>query len=152
MTWGMHAVALIETDGPHSAEVSSNFNRSFSNAQHPFLVWTETPTGGTTNFLTGVGGFLQTVLFGLPGLRVWSDRLAIHPQLVEGMTSVKARGVHYQGRVFDLSFDATEMSIELKSGGTLSVTDAEGAVFAVAVGKKATLPAGEAAIRPVKGQ
>ena len=51
--------------------------------------------------------------------------------------------------VFDLSFDATEMSIELKSGGPLSVTDAEGAVFAVAVGKKATLPAGEAAIRAV---
>ena len=41
------------------------------------------------------------------------------------------------------------MSIELKSGGPLSVTDAEGAVFAVAVGKKATLPASEAAIRAV---
>ena len=62
-----------------------NFNRSFSNAQLPFYVWTETPTGGTTNFLTGIGGFLQTVLFGLPGLRIWPGRLALQPSLVEGM-------------------------------------------------------------------
>merc|ERR1740138_760906 len=27
----------------------------------PFDVWTETPEGGITNFITGAGGFLQTV-------------------------------------------------------------------------------------------
>jgi hypothetical protein len=32
--------------------------------QAPFLVWTETPSGGTPNFLTGAGGFLQTAYFG----------------------------------------------------------------------------------------
>ena len=64
MTWGMHAVAWLELG--EREQVDSLFNRSFGNAQLPFLVWTETPSGGTTNFLTGVGGFLQTVLFGLP--------------------------------------------------------------------------------------
>ena len=62
MTWGMHAVAWLELG--EQEQVASLFNRSFGNAQLPFLVWTETPTGGTTNFLTGVGGFLQTVMFG----------------------------------------------------------------------------------------
>ena len=64
MTWGMHAVAWFELG--EREQVDSLFNRSFGNAQLPFLVWTETPSGGATNFLTGVGGFLQTVLFGLP--------------------------------------------------------------------------------------
>lgn len=50
MTWGMHAVGYLELDEP--GKVAVNFNRSFANAQPPFLVWTETPTGGTTNFLT----------------------------------------------------------------------------------------------------
>ena len=62
--------------------INSNFNRSFQNAQPPFYVWTETPTGGAVNFLTGVGGFLQTVLFGLTGMRVWPDHLAFKPALV----------------------------------------------------------------------
>jgi hypothetical protein len=35
------------------------FPRSFANTKAPFGVWTETPTGGTTNFITGAGGFLQ---------------------------------------------------------------------------------------------
>ena len=90
MTWGMHAVGYLELndglggydggheeggpqkddDGDDGDVINSNFNRSFANAQPPFYVWTETPTGGAVNFLTGVGGFLQTVLFGLPGMRV----------------------------------------------------------------------------------
>ena len=31
----------------------------------------------------GAGGFLQTVLFGLSGLRLWPDRLELNPSLVE---------------------------------------------------------------------
>ena len=145
MTWGMHAVALIETDGNgDSPEVASNFNRSFANAQPPFLVWTETPTGGTTNFLTGVGGFLQTILFGLPGLRVWPDRLALNPLLVEGMQSATARGLHFCGVVFTLSYDrkAITLSSSARSVGTLHVSSSASAMVAqIAPGKSATLPA-----------
>ena len=52
-----------------------------------------------------MGGFLQTILFGLPGLRLWSDRLALNPQLVEGMEQVKARGLHYRGATMTLEYD-----------------------------------------------
>jgi hypothetical protein len=51
MTWGMMAAGYIAV-GPPSAVTASLFNRSFANAQPPFAVWTETPTGGTPNFLT----------------------------------------------------------------------------------------------------
>eukprot|EP01052_Picozoa_sp_SAG31_P071312 SAG31_NODE_30223_length_384_cov_0.543860_1_plen_128_part_11 len=119
MTWGMHAVAWLELG--EEQQVARLFNRSFGNAQLPFLVWTETPTGGTTNFLTGVGGFLQTVLFGLPGLRLWQDRLALNPQLVEGMTHIKARGLHFMGTTFDLAYTQTNMSIIVTKGKAMHV-------------------------------
>lgn len=36
----------------------------------PLQVWTENADGsGAVNFLTGMGGFLQAVLFGFTGLR-----------------------------------------------------------------------------------
>ena len=55
MTWGMFAVGFIELGKGWEAQAAANFNRSFANAQPPFLVWTETPGGGTPNFLTGAG-------------------------------------------------------------------------------------------------
>jgi len=39
----------------------------------PFNVWTETPHGGTVNFITGAGGFLQSTVFGTSGLRIASS-------------------------------------------------------------------------------
>jgi hypothetical protein len=47
-----------------------NFLRGYSNVQPPFMVWQETPHGGAVNFLTGAGGFLQSVLFGYGGVRL----------------------------------------------------------------------------------
>ena len=52
MTWGMFATGYIELGAGFEAVAARDFNRSFANAQEPFLVWTETPTGGTPNFLT----------------------------------------------------------------------------------------------------
>merc|ERR1712146_584355 len=114
MTWGMHAIGYLELDDYQKAD--ANFNRSFANAQEPFNVWTETPTGGTVNFLTGAGGFLQTALFGLPGLRILEDRLLLDPKLLQGMRRVTARGLHFRGVTFELAFDEQEMSLHVSSG------------------------------------
>merc|ERR1712176_1572635 len=114
MTWGMHAVGYLELNDLEKA--SENFNRSFANAQEPFNVWTETPDGGAVNFLTGAGGFLQTALFGLPGLRILSDRLLIDPKLVQGMRRVNARGLHFRGIIFDLEFDEHNMTVRVSKG------------------------------------
>jgi hypothetical protein len=63
MTWAMHAVGYLElnkgTKLDNEGSVASLFNQSFANVQQPWAVWTETPTGGATNFITGAGGFLQ---------------------------------------------------------------------------------------------
>ena len=87
MIYGMQAVALLEL-GYHD-NATSEFKRSYANIQKPFNVWTETPTGGTVNFITGAGGFLQSVVFGYGGLRIRDNHLDFNPLLPVNVTSMK---------------------------------------------------------------
>ena len=58
----MYAVAWLELGQPSQA--AELFNRSYANIKTPFNVWTETPTGGAVNFITGAGGFMQGIING----------------------------------------------------------------------------------------
>jgi hypothetical protein len=70
------------------------------------LVWTETPTGGTPNFLTGAGGFVQTALFGYSGIRVNDTSLTINPHNSAELTSfITINGASYLGNRLDISID-----------------------------------------------
>eukprot|EP01094_Clydonella_sp_ATCC50884_P024299 TRINITY_DN6053_c0_g1_i6.p1 TRINITY_DN6053_c0_g1~~TRINITY_DN6053_c0_g1_i6.p1 ORF type:complete len:619 (+),score=112.96 TRINITY_DN6053_c0_g1_i6:506-2362(+) len=111
MTWSMTAVGYLEIvrDEPSAfAKAAYYFERSFANAQKPFLVWTETPTGGTVNFITGVGGFLQGVAFGYGGLRLRAGVLCFGAaHLLPNSTSLVMRGINYHGASLDVSMDAS---------------------------------------------
>lgn len=136
MTWGMHALGYLELHEDEAA--NSFFNRSFANAQAPFNVWTETPTGGAVNFLTGAGGFLQTALFGLTGLRILKDHMRLDPQLIEGMTEVVARGLHYRGSVFSIAFDRDSVRVAVSSGAL--VLKGDKAAVTISAGQSRSLP------------
>ena len=79
----------------------------------PFAVWTETPQGGTTNFLTGAGGFLQGVLMGYAGLRIHDEYLTLRPALIEGTQSVAVRGLRYRGATIHAQYDAGTFTLTL---------------------------------------
>jgi trehalose/maltose hydrolase-like predicted phosphorylase len=144
MTWAMHAIGYLELGD--QAQADSNFDRAFANAQPPFGVWSETPTGGAVNFITGAGGFLQAVLFGLPGLRIWPAHLALRPSFVSSMESVTVRGIHYRGAVFTLSYDAHSMTLTAARGSaTLVFEDAQGSA-SLAAGESLQRPTGPATI------
>jgi hypothetical protein len=49
----MHAIGYLDLGYAQTA--AAYFNESYANIQPPFNVWTETPQGGTTNFITGAG-------------------------------------------------------------------------------------------------
>lgn len=54
MTYSMHTVAWLELESLENA--TKQWFRSYNNCNNsPFLVWTETPTGGAVNFATGMG-------------------------------------------------------------------------------------------------
>ena len=78
-------------------------------------VWSEVVGGGgTVNFLTGAGGFLQNVIFGYVGFELTVTSLAFDPHLPQGVTSITAVNVDYLGNSFDLKFDDSDVTITLQ--------------------------------------
>ena len=129
MTWGMFAIGYISLGVGFEAAAAKNFNRSYSNAQPPFLVWTETPTGGTPNFLTGAGGFLQTAFFGYSGLRVGDDNMTIAPSVAapELTSIVRLRGVSYLGCRVDIAIDFGAATLSVGVEAPMSPAEAAAA-------------------------
>ena len=66
----------------------------------PFNVRTETSDNNVGPFLTGTGGYLQSVIYGLTGLRIRKSGLvaAYRPALPAGWRSLTLRNVTFRGR------------------------------------------------------
>jgi len=86
MTESMHSVAYLELDEAETAD--KWFKLSQENIQKPFNVWTESKSPnqhfsftdeGCYNFLTGDGGFIQSIIYGFGGLRIRADGLHLKP-------------------------------------------------------------------------
>ncbi len=62
-----------------------------------FQVWTEKETSvGAVNFITGGGGFLQTVVFGYAGIRVYPYHMEFRGSyLPPGADAISFTGMHY---------------------------------------------------------
>lgn len=79
------------------------------------------------DFLTGKGGFLQTFTHGLTGLRLREDRVhlapTLPPQLSDGVT---LRGLHWQGRTYDVAIGAHQTTVRLTAGAPMRIESPEG--------------------------
>jgi protein-glucosylgalactosylhydroxylysine glucosidase len=125
MTWGAFAIGYIELGEGFEQNASSNFNRSFSNVRPPFDVWTETPTGGCPNFLTGAGGFLQTAFNGYSGLRINMSSATFHnPRQPEGATTTTLRGIAYLGNRITIVINQQTISVTVLTTPSSEVVDA----------------------------
>ncbi|CAF4294894.1 unnamed protein product [Rotaria sp. Silwood2] len=107
MTWSMYSIGFTELGDFDKA--GQFFRRSYeSYVRPPFNVWTETQSGvGAVNFITGIGGFLQAVLFGYGGIRLKLNELEFQPRghLPDQATKFIFHGIKYQGFVLDLTID-----------------------------------------------
>ncbi|WAR29208.1 PGGHG-like protein, partial [Mya arenaria] len=87
MTWGMFAIGWLELNQTDRAE--GLFFRQLLNKYGAFNIWTEDADGGgVTNFITGQGGYLQSIIHGYGGVRPYADRLALHCRPVPGSTGI----------------------------------------------------------------
>lgn len=116
MSAGMFSVSYVELGNYEQAAFT--FNLSFANAQPPFDVWRETPNGGVANFLTGAGGYLQTLAFGYPGLRFNDTALTLNPYMLENGNIVSIRGMNYLGNRLDISYTTTTLSVTVQASMT----------------------------------
>jgi hypothetical protein len=71
----------------------------------PFNVRTETPDNNTVYFLTGSAGFVQSLAYGLTGLRIEDAGLvqAYPPVLPSGWKSLTLTNVTFRGKHFDIT-------------------------------------------------
>ena len=83
-----------------------NSNYSGGTIKPPFNVRTETASNNTAYFITGSAGFLQSVLYGLSGLRIRDQGLveaypAVLPATWNALTfrNVQFRGKHVNIRI-----------------------------------------------------
>lgn len=112
MTWSMFAVGWMELKD--TARARGLLDRSFASMAEPFKVWTENADGsGAVNFLTGMGGFLQAVLFGCTGFRVTRAGVTFDPVCLSGISRVSVSGIVYQGNKLNFSFSEDSVTVEV---------------------------------------
>ncbi|XP_009872417.1 PREDICTED: acid trehalase-like protein 1 [Apaloderma vittatum] len=112
MSWSMFAVGWLELKEVQRAQ--SQLSKCFSNIMEPFKVWVENSDGsGAVNFLTGMGGFLQAVLFGYTGFRITRSSLRFDPAFPDDVNKLKVNGVSYLGN--KLKFTITKERIRIKA-------------------------------------
>ncbi|HVA88331.1 MAG TPA: glycosyl hydrolase family 65 protein [Chloroflexota bacterium] len=68
----------------------------------PFYSLAETPTNAEVNFLTGVGGALQSLVFGFAGIRLHDAALALDPFLPTGWHALRFSRLWWRGAPFAL--------------------------------------------------
>ncbi|XP_058447938.1 protein-glucosylgalactosylhydroxylysine glucosidase-like [Malaya genurostris] len=124
MTWAMHAINHLDLNEiPQALE---NFERSYEPyVKGPHLVWNEIETGmtGATNFITGAGGFLQAVVYGFGGIRIFLDRLQIkNSQLPTDSTQLSIKGLKYLDASLSLNITRNGVMLEATHiGRSLSI-------------------------------
>ena len=107
MTWGMFSTNWLALSNEQKA--SGMFLRQFENIQSPFNIWSENSDGGgAVNFLTGMGGFLQNVVYGYFGLRVNKYDLTLNPRLLptsnnETVNEMTLNGLRYRGVLLNIN-------------------------------------------------
>ncbi|XP_040017691.1 protein-glucosylgalactosylhydroxylysine glucosidase [Gasterosteus aculeatus] len=145
MTWGMFAIGWLELGEAEKAQ--HLLDKCYKNIQGPFQVWSESSDGsGAVNFLTGMGGFLQAVLFGYTGFRVQKECLAFSPLLPEGISELCIRGVNYLGSQMDWLLRKDEVCIVLREKASTKSCDlqlvlkASGTKIPLTPGKAVTFP------------
>jgi hypothetical protein len=119
MTWAMFAIGWFNVGNFTASQPL--FRRGFANVQPPFDVWTETPGGGTVNFITGAGGFLQSVIFGTSGMRIARGALNFDPPPPSATgtnaTKITVHSFHYLGNRLRQEVTADAVTYELLGGG-----------------------------------
>ena len=102
MTWAIHAISHLDVG--EYFEAARYFNKSYMDyIRSPFNVWSEVvkEETGASNFITGAGGFLQTILNGFSGIRLHLDKLEIrNVRLPPNTSRLIVKGISYLGSQF----------------------------------------------------
>ncbi len=138
MTDSVHAVDAAEIGEPGCATHTYLMRAIKPFVRDPFAQFAEArgskpgsqdPLAGAPafNFLTGEGGFLQVFTNGLTGLRWRADRVHLDPMLPPQLGGgVTLKGLHWQGRTFDVSVGPNSTTVSETAGAPFTVESPQG--------------------------
>ncbi|XP_067943343.1 protein-glucosylgalactosylhydroxylysine glucosidase-like [Watersipora subatra] len=110
MTWSMFCIGHMEVGQP--AKAAEMYERQLLQATPPFQVWSEYPDEtGAINFITGMGGFLQSLLNGYVGIRIRAEGIRLQPELPPSSSRLKVTGLNYHGAKFDIDIQKEEKTV-----------------------------------------
>ncbi|MDE2225472.1 MAG: glycoside hydrolase family 65 protein [Xanthomonadaceae bacterium] len=108
-TMGLAPLTIAAAALDDSAGVTRWLRRNLSAdmLKAPFNVRTETPDNNTGYFLTGSAGFVQSLIYGLTGLRVEDAGLvqAYPPVLPDGWKSLTLTNITFRGKHYEITVD-----------------------------------------------
>lgn len=111
----MHTIGFLDLDD--QVKAAEYFERSYNlYTRAPFNVWSEAIPGNPSagNFITGAGGFLQSVISGYGGVRLHFDHLQFGKSfLPQGTNSLEFNGITYLNNVFKLRIDQDMKTLTL---------------------------------------
>eukprot|EP00040_Diaphanoeca_grandis_P037457 m.244109 g.244109 ORF g.244109 m.244109 type:complete len:778 (-) comp33822_c3_seq5:211-2544(-) len=157
MTWAVFAIGWFNTGEYDKA--GSRFRRGFDpNVRPPFMVWTEGSgtNYGCTPFLTGAGGFLQSIVFGTSGMRLHNDSLLFNPAppfaTGANATTITLHGFNFRGSKLTQSVtnNTVTYSVDSKvdSAEALVLVETSGKIHALDVGVPVQVERANVVIRP----
>lgn len=135
MTDAVHAIDAAQIGKPGCA-VNTYLDRSIRPfVKEPFAQFSEArgkqagENAGppTFNFLTGAGGFTQTFMNGLTGMRLRTDGVELDPMLPPQLPhGTELTGLHWQGRTYDVRVGPRESTVTLRDGAPFTVHAPDG--------------------------
>ncbi|CAD5114394.1 DgyrCDS3529 [Dimorphilus gyrociliatus] len=123
LTWSFFTVGWKWIE--ETSKAKSFFLKSYQDfVVQPFKVWTEygdhsnVQNEGAVNFLPGMGGFLQSIIFGFAGVRIRPEMLEFHnPIPAPDTDKIKLLGFTYLGAKMDIEITEDRVIIKVKSLG-----------------------------------
>ncbi|GAA6009189.1 alpha,alpha-trehalase ATH1 [Rhodotorula paludigena] len=154
MTWSIYSILAAELSPMGCASWSYFLQAAQPYSRAPYYQFSEqvndvwADNGGTNpafTFLTGHGGFLQSLTHGFTGYRFRIDRLFFDPSLPPQFTNYTVKGLKYHGSSFDLQVTTEQLTITHKRGSDgMPVEIAEGndkaGNYTLAVGESLSVP------------
>ncbi|XP_041778420.1 protein-glucosylgalactosylhydroxylysine glucosidase-like isoform X2 [Anopheles merus] len=138
MTWAIHTIGHLDLNElDHAAAMFRKSYKQYLRA--PFHVWSENGDGadGAGNFITGAGGFLQSLINGYAGVRLRHGKLVIdNPRLPPATTRLFIPELNFAGVKFALDIGQSGFRITFGAAAgesfeklTLLVDDLERELF-----------------------
>ncbi|XP_055642613.1 protein-glucosylgalactosylhydroxylysine glucosidase-like [Toxorhynchites rutilus septentrionalis] len=123
MTWAIHTIGHLDLGQFKEAE--KMFLKSYKQYMRaPYNVWSENGDGfsdGAGNFITGAGGFLQSIINGYAGVRLRHGELVItKPLVLPRTTRLYIPEINYMGVKLYLDIKESEVRLGFKQGSNMA--------------------------------